>query len=658
MSKRELEISYEGELKKINLPSNLNDFTKEILNNFNQLKGKRYEIIYENKSDSYKIFNENEYQNFIKLNNSKIKIFQKEDDKNSENVSWNILLSYFVEFSNNLFKLDYESCNNMLRNEKILSFIELFPGLKYFFDEKLIKTLKIFISSTNYYFNLNNFNLAECVKKLELYQINNDDIKEYINDNNNYKPNTPQTNKYNQNKNFPFSQDNNSFNSYSHLSFIKQKNLNSLIDKKNNNNNNTKSKDSSPENEINNNNLKTYSSANINIFQSDNLNQINKKKESNIFLIIEKNIHIINSIIKSMNIIGDAIGKIQDIYYILTKEQEEPFNEDILLNLIEFLQTNINEMILSLKKYENEFFVKNTFLPFFSIPIEDSKTLLYLIKGYRAILSMDIIEMMNSKIIINETMKKLKLRNKFFLSLRLYIFLFQFKLDNDNKCELIFKTYFDKKKNFLSKNFNFQNENDINENKLKKNYFDKQSNQDDNIKLKNLIFSAKPKNMNAEMIISKLFEEKIEINFISFIFEIKNYLEHNKLNKSKVFYEKNKFGKFLFIEQDEDFGIINYLYIEDKLRGIILPEIKNATLMQKELEIKNSFSSSKTIQNEYSKIKMTSGLTFILYKISNFLDIVIQYKEKSINEVNLIKKIFKKFKLIFSNYHIFKTTIT
>ena len=55
---------------------------------------------------------------------------------------------------------------------------------------------------------------------------------------------------------------------------------------------------------------------------------------------------------------------------------------------------------------------------------------------------------------------------------------------------------------------------------------------------------------------------------------------------------------------------------------------------------------------------MTSGLTFILYKISNFLDIVIQYKEKSINEVNLIKKIFKKFKLIFSNYHIFKTTIT
>jgi len=706
MHKKDLEIEYNNNISKINLPQSYKDLLNQINNKFPALNTS-FEIYYENKKKiNTKILNKKEYEIFINNNNTlRIKIIEKNEDFNisssiisnnelqkdkKQKIEFNqddLLLSYLVEFSNNLFKLDYESCNNMRSNQKIYSLINLmknnFSGFKSLLEDKLIKILKIFIDSMKFYTNLENYNLAECVKKLQLYQINNDYYEDIFNDN--FIESSIQLNKNNNtiNRNFPFSQENNSFKNN-----INNKLTNSMIDMKKNLNtfsenliNTNKSKNSSPEIDTSNVITKNFSSTNISLYQNDNNTKIlNQKNFSDSYLIMEQNIYIINSIIKSMNIIGEAIAKIQDLYSNYNKEQEEHFNEDIFINVIEFLELKLKKMKSRLCDYEKKIFVKNTFLAFLSIPIEDCKTLLSLFKYYKAILSVDIIEMMDCKIIIHENFKKIKSRNKMFLFLKLYIFLFQFKLDNDYKSELIFKTYFDKKKNNLIGKLNFLNgnnkslnhnndqKNNLNinhNNQIKKNPLNltnnkirKNSNVDknQNSTLKDLIFSAKPNLVNPKILIAKLFEEKIDIKFVSFIFEIKNFYENNKKNKHNFIYERNNCGKFLFIEQNEEFGIINFLHIEEDLNESIIDEIEKAMLIQKEKEGKKSFSSNLN-QNEYLKVKVLNELTFFLYKISNFLNICIQYNERSINEFYIIKELCKNFKVKFSDFHIFKTII-
>ena len=706
MQKKQLEIEYNNNISIINLPQSYKDLLNQINNKFPALNTS-FEIYYENKKKiNTKILNKKEYEIFINNSNTlRIKIIEKNEDFNisssiisnnelqkdkKQKIEFNqddLLLSYLVEFSNNLFKLDYESCNNMRSNQKIYSLLNLMKSnvleLKILLEDKLIKILKIFIDSMKFYTNLENYNLAECVKKLQLYQINNDYYEDIFNDN--FIESSIQLNKNNNtiNRNFPFSQENNS------LKHNRNNKLtNSMIDMKKNLNtfsenliNTNKSKNSSPEIDTSNVITKNFSSTNISLYQNDNNTKIlNQKNFSDSYLIMEQNIYIINSIIKSMNIIGEAIAKIQDLYSNYNKEQEEHFNEDIFINVIEFLELKLKKMKSRLCDYEKKIFVKNTFLAFLSIPIEDCKTLLSLFKYYKAILSVDIIEMMDCKIIIHENFKKIKSRNKMFLFLKLYIFLFQFKLDNDYKSELIFKTYFDKKKNNLIGKLNFLNGNNksLNNNNVQKNNLNinhnnqikknplnltnnkirKNSNVDknQNSTLKDLIFSAKPNLVNPKILIAKLFEEKIDIKFVSFIFEIKNFYENNKKNKHNFIYERNNCGKFLFIEQNEEFGIINFLHIEEDLNESIIDEIEKAMLIQKEKEGKKSFSSNLN-QNEYLKVKVLNELTFFLYKISNFLNICIQYNERSINEFYIIKELCKNFKVKFSDFHIFKTII-
>ena len=87
MIKKELELLFENEIKKVNFPSDFNNLKKEILNNFNQLKLRKYEIIYENNYNINEILSENEYQKFVKENIFIIKIIEKIDETNSDGIS-------------------------------------------------------------------------------------------------------------------------------------------------------------------------------------------------------------------------------------------------------------------------------------------------------------------------------------------------------------------------------------------------------------------------------------------------------------------------------------------------------------------------------------------------------------------------------------------
>ena len=87
MIKKELELLFENEIKKVNFPSDFNNLKKEILNNFNQLKLRKYEIIYENNYNINEILSENEYQKFVKENIFIIKIIEKIDEINSDGIS-------------------------------------------------------------------------------------------------------------------------------------------------------------------------------------------------------------------------------------------------------------------------------------------------------------------------------------------------------------------------------------------------------------------------------------------------------------------------------------------------------------------------------------------------------------------------------------------
>ena len=252
MHKKDLEIEYNNNISKINLPQSYKDLLNQINNKFPALNTS-FEIYYENKKKiNTKILNKKEYEIFINNNNTlRIKIIEKNEDFNisssiisnnelqkdkKQKIEFNqddLLLSYLVEFSNNLFKLDYESCNNMRSNQKIYSLINSMKdndsGLKNLLEDKLIKILKIFIDSMKFYTNLENYNLAECVKKLQLYQINNDYYEDIFNDN--FIESSIQLNKNNNtiNRNFPFSQENNSFKNN-----INNKLTNSMIDMKKN----------------------------------------------------------------------------------------------------------------------------------------------------------------------------------------------------------------------------------------------------------------------------------------------------------------------------------------------------------------------------------------------------------------------------------------
>ena len=87
MIKKELELLFENEIKKVNFPSDFNNLKKEILNNFNQLKLRKYEIIYESNYNINEILSENEYQKFVKENIFIIKIIEKIDETNSDGIS-------------------------------------------------------------------------------------------------------------------------------------------------------------------------------------------------------------------------------------------------------------------------------------------------------------------------------------------------------------------------------------------------------------------------------------------------------------------------------------------------------------------------------------------------------------------------------------------
>ena len=84
MSKKDIEISYKGQLKKINFYSNLNN--------------ERYENLNDNKTDFHEKFNENEYHNFINKN-STIKTFEKSDDENVSTDAENNNNNHLIQFA-------------------------------------------------------------------------------------------------------------------------------------------------------------------------------------------------------------------------------------------------------------------------------------------------------------------------------------------------------------------------------------------------------------------------------------------------------------------------------------------------------------------------------------------------------------------------------
>ena len=83
MHKKDLEIEYNNNISKINLPQSYKDLLNQINNKFPALNTS-FEIYYENKKKiNTKILNKKEYEIFINNNNTlRIKIIEKNEDFN------------------------------------------------------------------------------------------------------------------------------------------------------------------------------------------------------------------------------------------------------------------------------------------------------------------------------------------------------------------------------------------------------------------------------------------------------------------------------------------------------------------------------------------------------------------------------------------------
>lgn len=547
-----------------------------------------------------------------------------------------MMLSSLVQFSEDLSMFNYDKCYAFLKGEK-LGFIVLritsdYPELNELVNDQFIKHLKVLIDISKFYYQIDTDGAIENYKKFELLSIKEEkrtsNSKFYLRGNSNMNS-TPKVNTLVQNSsksNFPFD---------------------------------------APEKVENKEEMRRS-------FLEKNKNEEKERNKESIINIINHHLQCIGLIVKIINVVSQSFVKLQNIIKD-NKTNTMVYTEDLFDEIIIYLEENLEPLKKEALRFGNEYFyIKNSFNPLLSQYIDDVQILIQLLKGFRSIVSVDPIGTNESKIVVSQNLMaindKYNQRKMSIYETKLYLFYIQFFLDNEYKKQLLLSTYFDKKKNNLLTQ--------LNSNKNQKRIsLDQQSNESTNSKNSKKKKEKKPKTIidkilyqkidliSQEKLIEKIFDAKVELYYFIFIFEKKMYLDSGRLDRKEILFQTQLLNKYMFIDSDEDIGIITILHVTNEYADTLLKDINNnlckGNSEANSLHSNHESRTSSMVQNynDFFKIKCEKNCYLLFYKISNYISIVIKYKENNINDINVIKEISANFRQRFTDYHILKSII-
>ena len=141
------------------------------------------------------------------------------------------------------------------------------------------------------------------------------------------------------------------------------------------------------------------------------------------------------------------------------------------------------------------------------------------------------------------------------------------------------------------------------------------------------------------------------------------YLDSGRLDRKEILFQTQLLNKYMFIDSDEDIGIITILHVTNEYVDTLLKDINNnlckGNSEANSLHSNHESRTSSMVQNynDFFKIKCEKNCYLLFYKISNYISIVIKYKENNINDINVIKEISANFRQRFTDYHILKSII-
>ena len=541
------------------------------------------------------------------------------------------ILPFLIEFSNNLLIFNKKpNISYQDKYKKFIYFIKNYFSLysKYIYNN-FLEEIKILEKSIYFFYNLDNINLEQSLnlldsfKNVEYSNLNNKSLKL----NNSYLSENI--------KNDLLSNDD-SFFRYNSI------NINSKLKIKNSYN------DKSLKKILSNTNVNEYLMINDfkdNIKDSNILKEDDKKLFLNIF---EQNSQVIQEIINLLKNICFWFSELENLYKNSLESNEISiiFTEKFFNELLE-KEKNIKEIIKKYQNFENNFnYAKNSFIPILNKLIDDSLLFLYLIKAYKANLSMDVMNAMNYLNLTKKNIKKINLNEKQF---KLYLFYIHFNIDNEEKFEFLFNNYLENKRLKL---INYFNNSKLESNNIQNNVLvneekeNKKSN--DYINIKDIILNFPIKKNNDSNI--KIMTKEMDLIYYILIFDIEKYLELSTYQKKDINYKINLY-KNIFIENDKKYGICHILFkknidnILNDFNKILNPLDKDKLLTNLDNE-KN---------NDYLIYNLENNNCFIFFPISNYLYISIKFIKSNKNEIERLINLCKNYKKRFNNYHILKT---
>lgn len=514
-----------------------------------------------------------------------------------------VFISSVLFISNNLFFLDTDPCEkalnmnpdkhqNSVKEEEIKMFkikeIRLFssvrdnPYLKDMLD-KLKSLIKLIIEAISFYKFLNLKNLDNSILKIDEYK--SKELSFLNEDNDNKKENNLSNNLTDENKIKSMIKDQIDIllTISDTMKYISDalKNLQKLYVTITRENKEPILQIKKSKSEINNKN-------------ENNEQQVGSLKEDNKFDVLKINMNIMNkdriNSVCELNTREDkkleSENEDEDIQF--KGDINSPFNEDNFGLVIKELEKNVLVLYKRYSKYESSTNTQNTFLPLLDIFIEDIETLLHLLKCYNSILSMDILGVMKSNIICNKNIDKMKNRDKkrniLGKNISLLLIFLKFNLDNKRKSELLFNTYFERKKIDLTPKLqegycispnNSNNESKLNLsntslNKSKTDKKTKSAKKNKNKKKEEEIHQPviqKPPSKNDICILKDIFHfcpfiapkeflqsftenENLKLIYYAFVFEKEKYLR--KVEQRKVDYLKYTLDNFIFDDNNDN----------------------------------------------------------------------------------------------------------
>lgn len=390
----------------------------------------------------------------------------------------------------------------------------------------------------------------------------------------------------------------------------------------------------------------------------------------------------IDSIKLVTNIIRTFIQAIQKLQKVRADQSEGdkycemPFNDDVFEEIRKFIDDNINSITEEAKLLAESAIINQSYFVFIETFITDAKALSHLLAAHNHILTMDVLSSMSSMLIAKKRIEEIKMtmikRNQDFSTGGFYAFFVKFWCENQDKSEMIFETYSENKKNFLlqwlteaeasacqakSNSNTPDNSVDLSTQSGKKDSFksakkkekEKQAPVEKKLTIFEKVFLLRKKR-DPRAIARRLIDEGgMTLHYFVILFQKKGVLDTKGYERKKKRYYKYLSDNFLFVEDEEEYGIPLVLYSKEEYKSII----KDISFNLK-ISAESTQSAKVQVGNEAYTIDCGKGFYLFFCRLSKHFYLAIKYLAKNSNDIPLLLEALRPFRTQFSAYKALK----